>query len=219
MSLIDELKPKMVEEQRKQKQKEEELKNQPKPKYTEEEEYYREKYKKIKGYIKDMVSEAMNNGNPPPDIKHYYFYYYHCYNFDGLNEEEVERLDELNFYVFRGGYTLLNEMKEKLEDYIKNKIGYKYCEVVLEDKIFKEDKKYTSLFGKEKWKVASYPGKALWIHASMNGEGFYKVKSKGMKVRYDGAPSSYADVTDGSYGRQRSRALRESGRTGRNYFR
>ena len=214
MSLIDELKPKMVEAQRKQKQKEDELKNRPKPKYTEQEERFRKIYKKIKNYIKDMVHEAMNNGNPPPELNHYYYYSYTCYNFDGFEEDEVERLDDIRFYVFKDGYDLLNEMKDKIKEYIINDIGYKYCEVKLEDKILKDDLNYKTLFGKESIKVVSYPGKALWIHASMNGDGFYKVKSKGAMVRYDGnhSYSLKCDSSPARYQRQKLKAIKESER-------
>jgi len=186
------------------------IKNKQKSKYTYEEKYYRNIYFTIKKWIEDKVKESMKNGFPPPEINHYYYYYYFEYNFDGVDITEYNGLHETNFTVFRGKPNeLLYDMKDKLEEIIKNKIGYKCCEVKLIDKIEKVDEPYTGLFGGKKRRIVSYPGKALWVHASMNSEGFYDVKCKGYKVRYDGPICNRED--SGHYGREKYKACKESG--------
>lgn len=220
MSLIEDLKPKMEEEKRKkeeaEKAKEKELKNKPKPKYTAEEAIYHHAYRVIKNEINKMVSNEMNRGNPPPDINHYYYSYDYVYSsgYSDIADEEYffEGLDDRNFTVFfpDKNNNLLYAMKEKLEDVITSDIGYKYCEVKIEDKIEKFDEKYSGLFGGDKHRIIEKRGKAIWIHASMNENGFSSVKSKGHKVRYFG-PHCYRD-DPGSYGMQKYKACKESGR-------
>ena len=197
MSLIDDLKPKMDEAIRNREPETE-------PEYTASELYYREIYSFIKKYIKNLVEGSMLNGNPPPDIKHYYYYKYDA---DSDCDYSVEELNEIQFETFDDS-ELLHMMRDKLEDYIKNKIGYKYCEVVLEDKIYKYDHEYKGLLGGKKQEVCSKPVKALWIHASMNKDGFSEVKSRGAKVRYDGYYSGRYDT--GRFGNQKYKAVKES---------
>ena len=171
MSLIDEYKPKMEEAARN--------KSQAEPEPTPTERFYNEIYREIMDMITQNVKKAMLGGDPPPEIKHYYYRIDHS----GVDVPTDHLLDEYKFHVFQDESELY-ALKKKLEDAIVNEIGYKYCEIKLEDKIYKYDTLTKTLFGDQKWKTLQTKGKALWIHASVNGTGFNSVKSLGEKMIY-----------------------------------
>lgn len=80
-------------------------------------------------------------------------------------------------------YTVdFSTLKSSLEYRIKNEIGYKYCEVMIEDKNIVE-KKYAGggFFGGDRYDTKTFPAKAIWIHASMNNIGFGKLKEHSPK--------------------------------------
>lgn len=168
MSYIDELTPKMQEA----------IKNRS--------EYIKNDYPKtenivvqrIRGIIKEMVKKYMLGGMQPPDIKHYYWEK----KYNGEDIEDDFGLDETKFSVFQGN--IVNN--DELENIILNEIGYKRCEIIFEDKIEQYDHQVKELFGYGmKWKTSRRNGKALWIHASMNVDGFSNVKSKGSNMIYN----------------------------------
>lgn len=172
-SYIDELRPKQQKEVLK-KQGNEETKE------TIETDYTHKLCIKIESMIKKMVRDNMLKGGSPPNIHHYFYSI-------TIDNEYEESLDVMKFTVFSGNGSLdLLKLKNELELIIRDRIGYTYCEVRLEDKICKEDYQVKELFGSGlKWKTRQYRGKAIWIRASMDKSTFSKAHSEGGEIRYD----------------------------------
>ena len=139
-------------------------------------------YSSIVSAIEDRVRKTMLSGNQPPDIKDYY-----CSRvYLGEDIPDEYYLSETEFTVLELNSDDMLYLKGRLEHAIKEKIGYRYCELVFEDKIQQYDHRVKEVFGSGmKWKTSRRNGKAIWIHATMSDVGFDRVKSRGPTMIYN----------------------------------
>ena len=132
----------------------------------------------IEGTVRSIVKTRMFNSGSPGIIKGYFWAH------TEYGGEWEQTIDEKYYSLLGGNDTYINSLydvrwdtlKAELENRIINNIGFKYCEVRIENKTLtsKQELNSYTIFGNPKYKVTTTTGKAIWIHASMVNIGFSK---------------------------------------------